>query len=49
MKHVKHISRRPQPAQYESLLQFIGLLNAILALFNSILSTLGLDIDLSSK
>ena len=43
MTHIRTISRcRPEKAQFESLLQFVGLLSAILALFNNFMDTFGI-------
>lgn len=45
MKHVKRISvSAPVPAQLESILQIIGVAQALLALFNDIMTTFGIPI-----
>ena len=44
MKHIRTISRcRPEKAQFESVLQFVGLLNAVVALIANVMSTFGLS------
>jgi len=44
MKHIRTISRcQPEKAQFESVLQFVGLLSAIVALIGNVMSTFGLS------
>lgn len=46
MSHIRTIScRRPTPGQYESLLQLVGLLNAVLALFVNLCEVFGIPIS----
>jgi hypothetical protein len=43
MTHIRTISSgQPKKAQFESILQFIGVLSAILALFNNFMDTFGI-------
>ena len=41
MKHILVISRRPAPAQFESVLQLISVINATLELLNRLADTFG--------
>jgi hypothetical protein len=46
MKHIRTISRcQPRKAQFESMLQFVGLLSAILALISNFMDTFGISIS----
>ena len=50
MHHVRLISRQSAAlAQYESLLQLVGLISAILALFTSICNVIGIPIPLKQQ
>ena len=43
MTHIHTISHgRPEKAQLESILQFVGLLSAVLALYNNFIDTFGI-------
>jgi len=43
MTHIRTISRcRPEKAQFESILQFVGLLSAIVSLIGNIMDTFGI-------
>lgn len=41
MKHIRVMSRRPAPAQFESILQLIGVINGLLDLLNRLSETFG--------
>lgn len=41
MRHLRIVSRRPAPAQFEPVLQFIGVLQSALGFINSLINTLG--------
>lgn len=42
MRHFRSISRGPQVAQFEPVLQFIGVLQSVLGLISTLVGTLGL-------
>jgi len=45
MRHVRSISKRsPMPAQFESILQLVGLVNAILSLYVNVANTFGIPV-----
>jgi hypothetical protein len=45
MRHIRTLSsNRPAPAQFESVLQLVGLFNAILALYTNISQVFGLPV-----
>jgi hypothetical protein len=44
MKHIRRISRgRVEKAQFESILEFVGLLNGIMSLVSNFMATFGIS------